>query len=184
MTSRIDTIIDGVLARERGFVDHPSDRGGPTNHGITEVVARANGYVGAMRDLPVSVARAIYWRRYVSEPWFDRVAAVSVRVAEELVDTGVVMGPGTAAIFFQRWLNGFNSQARHYGDLFVDGRVGPATLSAFGAYLARRGEEGETVMVGALNSVQGDRFLDIAERDKTQEDFLYGWMRARVLGLQ
>lgn len=183
MTSRIDSIIDRVLERERGFVDHPSDRGGPTNYGITEATARLNGYVGDMREMPIAFARAIYLRRYVSEPWFDRVAAASPVVGEELVDTGVVMGPATAAIFFQRWLNGFNAQARYYGDLFVDGRIGPATLSAFGAYLTKRGEEGQSVMVAALNSVQGARFLAIAEADKTQEDFLYGWVRSRVLGL-
>ena len=31
----IETIIDGVIRRERGYVHHPNDRGGPTNMGIT-----------------------------------------------------------------------------------------------------------------------------------------------------
>lgn len=26
-----DRIIDGILAKEKGYVDHPADRGGPTN---------------------------------------------------------------------------------------------------------------------------------------------------------
>ena len=34
----VDRLIEGVLEREGGFVDHPADRGGPTCFGITEAV--------------------------------------------------------------------------------------------------------------------------------------------------
>lgn len=181
MTSRIDTIIEGVLAREAGYVVHPSDRGGPTNWGITQTVARLNGYAGDMRAMPAEVARQIYRRRYILEPRFDLVLAASVRIGEEVVDTGVNMGPAVAAVFLQRWLNGFNLRGRIYSDLFVDGRVGPVTAEALRAFVRHRGAEGEAVMVAALNSVQGGRYLEISERDANQEDFLYGWVRARVL---
>jgi len=36
-------------------------------------------------------------------------------------------------------------------------------------------------MLAALNSVQGERYLSIAEKNETQEDFIYGWMRERVM---
>ncbi|MGL5838096.1 MAG: glycosyl hydrolase 108 family protein, partial [Sphingorhabdus sp.] len=45
----IDDLIDEVIEREGGYVHHPADRGGPTNWGITEAVARRQGYVGEMR---------------------------------------------------------------------------------------------------------------------------------------
>ncbi len=45
-----EPIIDAILRAEQGYVDHPNDRGGPTNHGITLAVARANGYDGDMRE--------------------------------------------------------------------------------------------------------------------------------------
>lgn len=183
MTARIEDIITRVVQREAGYVDHPSDRGGPTNWGITESVARLAGWQGNMIDLPESFARDVYRRRYVLTPSFDKVAYTSVAVGEELVDTGVNMGPAVASVFFQRWLNAFNQRGRRYEDLFVDGRIGPATIKAFNGYVDFRGQEGEDVMVAALNAVQGNRYLEIAENNVTQEDFIYGWIRTRVLGL-
>jgi lysozyme family protein len=41
-------LIDALIDREGGYVNHPADRGGPTRYGITEAVARAHGYAGAM----------------------------------------------------------------------------------------------------------------------------------------
>lgn len=180
LSARIEAVITGVINREKGFVDHPSDRGGPTKDGITEARARAEGYYGDMRYLPDDIIRRIYLQRYVLEPWFDRVYELHAATGEELVDTGVLMGQGVAATFFQRWLNGFNSRGTHYPDIVADGRIGNMTLGAFRSYLARRGAEGGAVMVAALNALQGEKLLAIAEYNVTQEDFLYGWMRARV----
>uniref|UniRef100_UPI00359318C9 glycosyl hydrolase 108 family protein n=1 Tax=Parasphingorhabdus sp. TaxID=2709688 RepID=UPI00359318C9 len=42
----IDTLIDKVIALEGDYSDHPADRGGPTRWGVTEAVARAQGYAG------------------------------------------------------------------------------------------------------------------------------------------
>ena len=45
-------IIGTVFALEGGYSDNPADPGGKTNHGVTEQVARANGYQGDMKALP------------------------------------------------------------------------------------------------------------------------------------
>src|SRR4051812_11797343 len=45
-------LIEALIDREGGYVDHPADKGGPTCFGITEAVARAQGYSGPMRQLP------------------------------------------------------------------------------------------------------------------------------------
>lgn len=175
-----EPIIDEIVAREQGFVDHPDDRGGPTNYGITVAVARANGYQGDMRDLPLILARQIYRRRYIAEPKFDLVAQEHEAVGRELIDTGVNMGPSVAATFLQRWLNGFNDNGSRYADVFIDGRIGEVTLQALHTFLRWRGEEGAQVLLRSLNCVQGERYLEISERDKAQRTFLYGWMRTRV----
>ena len=48
----VDALIEALIEREGGYANHPADKGGPTCFGITEAVARAHGYAGAMRDLP------------------------------------------------------------------------------------------------------------------------------------
>lgn len=175
-----DKIISDIVDKEKGFVDNPSDRGGPTRYGITEAVARFNGYSGKMEDLPRTLANSIYKMRYIVTPKFDQIVLCSSLVGEELIDTGVNMGPAVAATFFQRLLNAFNAQGSKYADLFVDGRIGPATIQAFKQYVAWRKDEGEIVFTKALNHIQGSRYLDIAEGNQSQEDFFYGWIKNRT----
>lgn len=181
MKDRIGVIIDAVISAEGGYSNNSDDRGGETMYGITRAVARANGYLGEMRDMPRSVAERIYRNRYVVEPRFDQVVDLSPSIAEELVDTGVNMGPHRAAEFLQRWLNGFNVAGSGYDDLFVDGRLGPLSFEALGNFLRKRGEEGEQVMLRALNCTQGNRYLELTENNRSQRTFLYGWMRTRVV---
>jgi lysozyme family protein len=175
-----EAFIDKILAAEGGYADHPSDRGGPTMYGVTEAVARRSGYDGPMQELPESLAREIYRKRYIVRPAFDKVAAISPAIGFELADTGVNMGPARASEFLQRWLNGLNARGSRYADLFVDGRIGEVTLTALRAYLRWRGPQGERVLLSGLDCVQGARYLEIAEGNPSQEDFLYGWVLHRI----
>ena len=177
----VDALIDGLIDREGGYVDHPADKGGPTCFGITEAVARAHGYAGSMRSLPRDEAAAIYRRLYWSRPRFDEIASRSPRLAAELFDTGVNMGPAVAVTFLQRALTALNRNGSDYPDLTPDGRVGPATLAALDAFFAKRGRAGgETVLLRALEALQGERYLRLAERRPANEAFLYGWLANRI----
>lgn len=177
----LDGLIDELLDREGGYVNHPADRGGPTNYGITQAVARAHGYGGAMRDLPRHEAAAIYTRLYWLRPAFDAVAERSTAIAAELFDTGVNMGPAVAATFLQRALTALNRNGADYPDLTPDGRVGPTTLAALDAFLRARGRKGgETVLLRALEALQGERYLRLAEKRPANEAFLYGWLANRI----
>lgn len=107
--------VQKVLVHEGGFVDHPNDPGGATNHGITQRVAREHGYTGDMRDFPVERAREIYRMSYwipiraddlpdqLRLPVFDAAVNSGVRRAvqwlQELVGTTQdgVIGPITLA---------------------------------------------------------------------------------------
>lgn len=88
----IDRLIDALIEREGGYVSNTADKGGPTCFGITEAVARANGYAGAMRQLPRDEAAAIYKRLYWLRPRFDEVAKRSARIAAELLTPGRTWG--------------------------------------------------------------------------------------------
>jgi lysozyme family protein len=176
----VDRLVEGLIEREGGYVNHAADKGGPTRFGITEAVARAHGYSGAMRDLPREEAAAIYKRLYWFRPRFDEVARRCPRVAEELFDTGANMGPAVAATFLQRSLTALNRNATDYPDLTPDGRIGEVTLRALDAFLAVRGGQGETVLLRALEALQGERYLRLAERRPANEAFLYGWLANRI----
>lgn len=65
-------------------------------------------------------------------------------------------------------------------DLKVDGVYGSNTLGALKTYLAKRGKEGEKVLVRVLNIMQGQRYIEICERNPTQEQFFYGWIANRI----
>lgn len=176
----IDSLIDSLIEREGGFVDHPADKGGPTRFGITQQVARDNGYAGPMALLPREEAALIYRRLYWQRPRFDAIAALAPRLAAELFDTGANMGPAVATTFLQRALTALNRNGRDYADLVPDGRAGPATLAALDAFLKLRGTNGETVLLRALEALQGERYLRLAERRPANEAFLYGWLANRI----
>ncbi|MEG3175974.1 glycosyl hydrolase 108 family protein [Sphingomonas sp. RB3P16] len=176
----IETLIDAVLDREGGYCNHPADRGGETRYGITAAVARANGYAGAMRDLPRDTARAIYRKLYWCAPRFDAVAVLAPRIAAELFDTGVNMGPPVATAFLQRALNALNRGASDYPDLRTDARIGETTLAALAAFLARRGGCAERVLLKAIEALQGERYVALAESRPANEAFLYGWLANRI----
>ena len=180
MAKTINQLIDEVIAREGGYVDHPADRGGPTNWGVTQAVARQNGYDGLMQKLPRSLAATIYQKLYWTRPRFDAVAALMPRLAEELFDTGINMGTGTAAHFLQRALNALNRNAADYPDLVTDRQIGPTTLSALKAFQAKRGKSAEGVLVKAVEALQGGRYLTLAETNPSQEAFVYGWLHHRI----
>ncbi|AIL77899.1 peptidoglycan-binding protein [Acinetobacter baumannii] len=46
--------------------------------------------------------------------------------------------------------------------------------------LAKCGKEGGKVLVRVLNIMQGQRYIEICERNPTQEQFFYGWIANRV----
>lgn len=111
-----DQAFHQLLGHEGGFVDHPSDPGGATCWGVTERVARAYGYTGPMRSLPVEVAKAIYKRDYWNAVKADELpAAVRYSVFDAAVNSGVRQAV--------KWLQ----RALVVSD---DGAIGPMTLAA------------------------------------------------------
>mgnify|MGYP001133309868 CR=1 FL=1 len=178
----IEQYLDALIKCEGGYVNDPLDHGHATKFGITQTVARSYGYQGAMENLTLETAREIYRNQYWLEPRFDQVNLISALIAEELFDTGVNCGISFTKPLLQRALNLLNNQGKAgWPDLAVDGLYGPATLNALKTYLGKRGREGEKVLVRVLNIMQGQRYIEICERNPTQEQFFYGWIANPVV---
>jgi lysozyme family protein len=153
-------LIDGVIAREGGFVDHPADRGGPTKYGITQATLIA--WRGRpltredVRDLTTEEARAIYEDRFVRQPGYDRI--LDERLREQVVDAAVLHGPGRAT----RWL-------QEVAGVKADGVLGPVTAGAVNRLAAD--------LAGRRFAVHRIRFLArLVSDDPTQAVFCAGWL--------
>jgi lysozyme family protein len=183
MSKTVEQILNDIIDKEGGWVNHPDDRGGPTNWGITLAVfreVRPNATIEQLRALTKQEAFEIYRTKYYITPRFDLIFAVSPKIAAELTDTGVNMGVSVASRFIQRSLNLFNDSGRAYSDLVVDGRIGQTTANALRTFIQRRGSEGEKVLLNTLNVLQSMRYIEITEARQQNESFIYGWMLNRV----
>jgi lysozyme family protein len=156
----VETLIDEVIAREGGFVDHPQDRGGATHFGITKgTLSRWRGRVvttADVRHLDVGEARDIYRAMYVAQPGFTDLPE-PLRL--QLVDFGVHSGPAQAVRALQRVLG-----------LPVDGVLGPQTRAALA--------QADMATVTRRVWQERVRFLVhlVAMRPTTSTPFIDGWL--------
>lgn len=113
---QFDEAFHALLGHEGGYSNHPNDTGKETMWGVTERVARAHGYQGAMRDLPVALAKQIYRAAYWDAVRADELPAV---VRYSVFDAAVNSGVGQSVKWLQRALG-----------VADDGAIGPKTLAA------------------------------------------------------
>lgn len=111
-----DQAFDALLKHEGGYVNHAADPGGETRYGITEAVAREEGYQGRMRDLPLALAARVYRERYWDAVRADELPA-AIRYA--VFDAAVNSGPKQAIKWLQRAVKTED-----------DGLIGSRTLAA------------------------------------------------------
>jgi len=161
---------------EGGYSDEKNDAGGKTKYGITEKLARAHGYTGDMRDLPLSEAQRIAKVEFWDALNLDKIVLISYAVAEEMYDTRF----NTGQCYLQRALNKFNRQGKLYPDVIEDGRIGDKTVAALGAFMRTRGKSAEAVLLKSLNSLQGAYYFTITDGREVNEDFIFGWFDKRI----
>ena len=122
----IDTILDDIMRREGGYVNHPADRGGPTNFGITAQTLGSWRKLGRpataaeVQALTETEARAIYRQQYITDPGFEVITHPAL--LHLLVDAGVHSGAKRAAQWLQAALG-----------VAADGVIGPKTRAALAA---------------------------------------------------
>lgn len=169
-------IIERIIDVEGGYVDDPSDSGGETKFGITKSVARRYGYKGDMQVLPREIAVKIYTEKYWQPLMLDDIWILSAEIAAEMMDMSVHMGQRRAGEFMQRCLNVLNNRGKDYADLKVDGDIGSRTFGAFRAFIFKRGDLGEKVLLKMLNGLRWSFYITLAERREKDERFIFGWL--------
>jgi len=159
-----------VLKNEGGYVNSKYDSGGETNWGITKETARKFGYKGEMKDLPIETAKEIYKKGYWEPLHLSEVT--SQNIANEIFDTAVICGVGTAAKFVQRTLNVLNRNETDWKDIKVDGIIGNETIFALNTAIKKR----ESNILITFGILQGYRYIEIAEQRKKDEFNINGWI--------
>lgn len=112
--SIFDDAFNDLIGNEGGYSNHPDDPGGETMWGITDRVARAEGYTGTMRELPLKTAKEIAKARYWDSAGCDEL---DPRLAFQVFDAVYNGGPAV------KWL-------QQAVGAEPDGVIGPATRAA------------------------------------------------------
>lgn len=166
MTTRdFNAALARVLRFEGGFVDHPADRGGPTNFGVTlKTYSEWRGRQATpedLRRLDTRTLHAIYRERFWNPLKLNE--APSQELAELLFDSAVLHGPGRAVRFLQTALG-----------VTIDGVFGPVTQAALRSFSA------PTELRRRVNRARLKFIADIVANDDSQRVFLRGWMNRAI----
>lgn len=157
MASFVPAILK-TLRWEGGYVNDPLDKGGETNYGITK-----RSYPNLdIKNLTLSQAKDIYLKDFWNPLLLNSVK--DQNLANNIFDFGVNAGPKRSVIMLQRILREVFKKT-----ITIDGAMGPKTLEAVAS-----------VNSSALNNLFGkaraEYYQSLANRDKTQEKFLRGWL--------
>jgi lysozyme family protein len=171
------TALKKTLRWEGSFSDDKFDPGGKTRWGITETVARANGYTGTMETLPQDTAMSIYKKQYWDTLRLDSVT--SQAIASIVWDMGVNCGVGAAGRALQTALNLSNKNSTLWQDINVDGVIGPVTISMMNNAIASNPKAEKTIFE-VMIALRMEYYIEIVKKKSTSEVFLLGWLN-RVL---
>lgn len=156
-------IIEDIIRREGGFVNHPNDKGGPTNFGIT--INTLSNYLDRkasiedVKNLTKEQAEIIYADLYIEQPNFHLLPEPLKHL---VIDSGVHSGTHRAAVWLQEILK-----------VKADGKIGPITL--------RELENKDLKEV--YYSYLGKRMSFLGElitRNPKQSVFAHGWFNRLV----
>lgn len=177
-------ILGAIYADEGGYVNHPSDPGGATNHGITQEVARQHGYQVDMRFFPRHCAGSaqvcaddIYIDSYIKPMTGGQdmpLLAIDPAVSEELANTATNMGLQRPSRWFQQAL-------RQYGyPVAVDGKIGPRTVRYAREFRMVTGWRGCRLMLDNLDARQRAEYDRIVRARPASKVFYKGWINRRI----
>ena len=152
-----EEIIDKVIESEGGFVDDADDSGGQTKYGISH---KAYPELD-IKNLTVKEAKQIYYEDY----WIpSKSDSLPDQLKEIYFDMVVNFGRSGGAKVLQQACNGKNTFK-----IKVDGRIGPATISA-----------SKNVEPDRLRSYRVLKFASIVIKKPTMEKYWFGWFKRAI----
>lgn len=84
-----DQAFEKLIGYEGDYSNNSNDPGGETMYGVTKTVAIAFGYTGQMKDLPIEMAKQIYFTRYWNKVQGDKLPdAIKYAVFDAAVNSG------------------------------------------------------------------------------------------------
>jgi lysozyme family protein len=163
--AKIQPLADFILSFEGGYVNHPNDKGGPTNMGVTLKTWQTQGYdkngdgrIDA-KDVKlitkadaISILRRCYWNRWKADAIKDQ------SIANILVDW--VWLSGTPGITLVQAMLGVTA----------DGIVGSKTLKALNAQPPKQFFE-------RIKARRKQYIARVFAKRPSQKEFEAGWLR-------
>lgn len=162
--AKIEFLVPIILKWEGGYVNHPNDKGGPTNKGVTigtysyyrKLKGLQTPSVTELKNISdaewLDILKTLYWDKWQG----DNINNQSI--ANLLVDW--YWGSGKYGIIFPQRILGVAD----------DGIVGKITLSAINSY------QSQEELFFLLRNRRKKHFKDIIKQDPSQKIFLNGWL--------
>ena len=170
-------LLEYIFLVEGGYFNHPNDPGGETMYGIIKTEARANGYNGAMRDLPREVACEIYLRKYWKNNGLMKIESfiVGLCIFDFFVNSGsrgaTIAQETVNAIYTNRTGSvqfGKSADAAGLKPIAVDGQMGDKTFEAINKIPP-------FVFISIYNVLQEDKYEDLMRNNGKLRSFDKGW---------
>ncbi len=167
-----------TMGNEGGYANNPNDSGGETYKGIarnywpswqgwpTVDAAVANNPSQINSTLQANASLQAQVQAFYKTNFWDTEdldALNDQQTANQLFDTAVNMGTGTASKFLQEAVNSLRP-----GALVVDGMVGPLTIAAANS-------EPAEALYNAICALRKARYESIIANNPSQEQFANSW---------
>lgn len=174
-------------ANEGGYDNDPDDAGGETFKGVARkfwpdwqgwaIIDAAKQESNFPKNLLCNDQLSILVKAHFKHNFWDRIWGDKIPIqflANELFDTGINMGVGTAVKFLQIALNTLNKQGTLYPDIDEDGGMGNNTFNTLTSYLKK---DTASLLYKIMNVLQGMHYITYAKKDPVQEKYMRGWMQ-------
>jgi lysozyme family protein len=161
-----------ILNHEGGYVNHPNDKGGPTNKGITQSTwnkfamsdVNKEPTLDNLKTITDEDATKIYWKRYWEPKGFCKIS--DEKVSLMIYDWTITSG-GAIKEVQKLLVNEFEK------NVTIDGGIGNQTITAINDI------QDQDKLLKKLSEIRKQYYTDLTitkGKKNTQEVFLKGWL--------